>query len=138
MAKRRPYQGAHDAAIPVDAITADVAAWADDIVKAVADELLKETRKNARSAFQDKSGKLRKSIRKKKSKFGDATMIVQASMPHAHLVERGHKVKVRKDGRVLGHASAHPFLGPAAETVRERLPEIINSVVGSLTIEVKQ
>ena len=137
MAKRRAYQGAHDAAIPIDAITAEVAAWSDDIVKAVADELLKETRKNAQSAFQDKSGKLRKSIGKKKSKFGESTMIVQASMPHAHLVERGHNV-VAKDGRVLGHAPAHPFLGPAAEAVRERLPEIINSVVGALTIEVKQ
>lgn len=138
MAKRRPYQGAHDAAIPIDAITAEVAAWSDDIVKAVADELLNETRKNAQSAFKDKSGKLRKSIGKKKSKFGESMMIVQASMPHAHLVERGHNVKVKNDGRVLGHAPAHPFLGPAAETVRERLPEIINSVVGSLTIEVKQ
>ncbi|MDL2280153.1 HK97 gp10 family phage protein [Desulfovibrio sp. OttesenSCG-928-G11] len=137
MAKRRPYQGAHDAAIPIEAITTEVAAWSDDIVKAVADELLKETRKNARSAFADKSGKLRKSIRKKKSKFGESMMIVQASMPHAHLVEQGHDVKVRKDGRVLGHAPARPFLGPAAETVRSRLPEIINNVVGPITIEVK-
>lgn len=137
MAKRKPYQGAHDAAIPIDAIMPEVAAWADDIVNAVADELVKETRKNARAAFTDRSGKLRKSIRKKKSKFGDATMIVQASMPHAHLVEHGHNVKIKKDGRVLGHAPAHPFLGPAAEAVRERLPEIINNVVGALTIEVK-
>lgn len=137
MTKKRAYQGAHDAAIPVDAITADVAAWADDIVKAVADELLKETRKNARSAFQDKSGKLRKSIGKKKSRFGESMMIVQASMPHAHLIEHGHNV-VAKGGRVVGHAPAHPFLGPAAETVRERLPEIINAVVGALTVEVKQ
>lgn len=137
MAKRRPYQGAHDAAIPIEAITAEVAAWADDIVKAVADELLNEARKNARSAFQDKSGKLRKSIGKKKSKFGETMMIVQASMPHAHLVERGHNVKIKKDGRVLGHAPAHPFLGPAADAVRERLPEIINNVVGNISIEVK-
>lgn len=137
MAKRRPYQGAREAAIPINAITEEVAAWSDDIVKAVADELLKEARKNARSAFQDKSGKLRKSIKKKKSKFGENTMIVQASMPHAHLVEHGHNVKVKKDGRVLGHAAAHPFLAPAAEAVRERLPEIINNVVGTITIEVE-
>lgn len=137
MAKRRPYQGAHDAGIPIDAITADVAAWSDDIVKAVSNELLKEARKNAQSAFKDKSGKLRKSIGKKKSKFGENMMIVQASMPHAHLIEHGHNV-VAKGGRVVGHAPAHPFLGPAVETVRERLPEIINTVVGSLTIEVKQ
>ena len=137
MPKRGPYQGAHEAAIPVEAITAEVAAWSDDIVKAVADELLKEARKNAETAFADKSGKLRKSLGKKKSKFGSDTMIVQASAPHAHLVERGHNVKVKKDGRVLGHAAAHPFLGPAAEAVRARLPEIINNVVGELTIEVK-
>lgn len=137
MAKRRPYQGAREAAIPINAITEEVAAWSDDIVKAVADELLKEARKNARSAFQDKSGKLRKSIKKKKSRFGKDMMIVQASMPHAHLVEHGHNVKVKKDGRVLGHAAAHPFLAPAAEAVRERLPEIINNVVGTITIEVE-
>lgn len=137
MAKRRAYQGAHDAVIPIEAIMAEVSAWADDIVKAAADELLKEVRKNARSAFKDKSGKLRKSIKKKKSKLDENMMIVQASMPHAHLIEHGHNV-VAKGGRVVGHAPAHSFMGEAEKAVRAHLPEIVNNVVGALTIEVKQ
>ena len=70
-------------------------------------------------------------------KYNPDTIMVKASDPKAHLIEHGHDVKVRKDGRVLGHAPAFPFMGPAEDAVRERLPEIINSVVGALTIEVK-
>ena len=137
MAKRRTYQGAHDAAIPIEAITAEVAAYTDDILEAVGSELLKEVRKNAATAFTTRKGRLIKSIKKSKSKHTPDTILVKATDPKAHLIEHGHDVKIRKDGAVLGHAPAFPFMAPAEDSVRERLPEIINNVVGSFTIEVK-
>jgi len=123
--------------IPIEAITTEVAAYSDEIVRVVANEVLKEARKNAGLAFVDRSGKLSRSIRATKSKFNKDSMVVKATAPHAHLVEHGHAVKVEKGGRVVGHAAAHPFLGPAVESVRDRLPSIINNVVGPLAIEVK-
>ncbi len=126
------------ASIPLDAITADVAAWSDEIVKAVTDEVLKEARKNAGTAFTSRSGNLYKSIKTAKSKFNPGSLLVKATDPKAHLIEHGHQVKISKEGAVIGHAAAHPFLGPAADAVRARLPEIVNNVVGALTIEVKK
>ena len=125
------------ASIPIEAITAEVAAYTDDILEAVGNELLKEVRKNAATAFTTRKGLLVKSIKKAKSKYNPDTIVVKASDPKAHLIEHGPDVKVRKDGRVLGHAPAFPFMGPAEDAVRERLPDIINNVVGALTIEVK-
>jgi len=104
----------------------------------VGNELLKEVRKNAASAFTTRKGRLIKSIKKAKSKYAPDTILVKATDPKAHLIEHGHDVKVRKDGAVLGHAPAFPFMAPAEEAVRARLPEIINNVVGPLTIEVKR
>ena len=91
----------------------------------------------ARTAFADKSGNLRKSIKGKRSKFDKDTHIVGAFAPHAHLIEHGHDVTVDKNGTVVGHAPARPFLGPAAEAVRARLPEIVKSVQ-ELRYEVKR
>jgi hypothetical protein len=133
----RRYQGAHEANIPIDAILQDCGAWVDDIVKAVSDELLKETRARAGAAFKNKTGNLRKSIRKKKSKLYKDSQIVGAFAPHAHLIEFGHDVKVSKDGRVVGHAQARPFLGPASDAVRGRLRGIVEGM-GIPVIEVKQ
>jgi hypothetical protein len=126
----RRFQGANEVNIPIEDILREYAAWTDEIVKAVGDELLKETRAKARTAFADRSGKLRKSIRRKKSKFDKEMHIVGAFMPHAHLIEFGHDVKVSKGGRVVGHAKAHPFLREAEKAVRDRLPEIVRKVVG--------
>jgi hypothetical protein len=126
------------AAIPVDAIAGEVAAYADDIIKAVAKEVLAETKRNAARAFENRSGRLYKSIKAEKSRYNDQTMLVKATSPQAHLIEYGHDVKVKKGGVVVGHVAARPFLGPAMDAVRDRLPDIINNVVGPLTIEVKQ
>lgn len=66
------------------------------------------------SAFQDKTGLLRKRIKLKKSKFEDGGYIVQARAPHAHLVEFGH-VKFLW-GRPTGErVPPHPYLRPALE-----------------------
>lgn len=81
----------------------------EPIAKAVAVEAQRS------SAFADKTGKLRKSIKAARSKFDDGGWIVMATAPHAHLIEFGH-ANVRK-GRVVGHVPARPFLRPALQTV---------------------
>lgn len=81
----------------------------DKDASAIADEV----HKNAKSttAFKDKTGNLRGSIRKLKSKFKNGGYIVIADGSdenrgyHAHLVEFGHGGK--------HPAPAHPFLRPA-------------------------
>lgn len=134
----RQHQGAAEVNIPIEAIVAEVGAWSDEIVSAVSNELLKETKANAAKAFKDKTGGLRKSIKKKKSKMDKDTNIVGAFWPSAHLIEHGHDIKVTKGGEVLGHVPAHPFLGPAEKSVSDRLTDIVNNVVGPLTVEVKK
>jgi len=62
------------------------------------------------SAFSDKTGNLRKSLKKKKSKFKDGGYIVFSKAPHAHLVEYGHAVA--GTGK---RVPPHPFLRPALE-----------------------
>ena len=66
------------------------------------------------AAFQDKTGKLRKTIKLKKSKFEDGGYIVQARAPHAHLVEFGH-VKFLWGKPTSERVPPHPFLRPALE-----------------------
>lgn len=52
-------------------------------------EVVHQEAKNT-TTFKDKTGNLRKSIKKRKSKFKDGGYIVFANAPHAHLVEFGH------------------------------------------------
>ena len=66
------------------------------------------------AAFQDKTGKLRKKIKLKKSKFEDGGWIVEARAPHAHLVEFGH-VKFLWGKPTSERVPPHPFLRPALE-----------------------
>ena len=61
----------------------------------------------ASTAFKDKTGMLRKNIRRKKSKYKDGGWIVKANAPHAHLIEFGHGG--------INPAPAHPFLRPARD-----------------------
>jgi len=71
-------------------------------------------------AFVNKTGNLRLSIKKRKSKFENGGYIVQASGKgkdkgyHAHLVEFGHVLIAW--GHITGKRVApHPFLRPALE-----------------------
>lgn len=91
---------------------ADVMKAIDQNLEETADIVEREAQTTA--AFQDKAGKLRKAIKKKKSKFADGGYIVQARAPHAHLVEFGH-VKFLW-GRPTGErVPPHPYLRPALE-----------------------
>lgn len=135
----RVYKGAAEVNIPIDGILKEFSAWADDIIKAVGDEVLKETRKRARTAFRDDTGYLRKSIKKKKSRYDKHTHIVGAFAPHAHLMEYGTDLRVsKKTGKTSGHMPASPFLGPARDAVSARLEDIVRKAVGDMTITVKK
>ena len=58
------------------------------------------------------NGVLRKSIKKKKSRFENGGYIVYSKAPHAHLVELGHVMIAW--GRVTGkRVKPHPFLRKA-------------------------
>jgi len=84
------------------------------------------------SAFIDKTGNLRKSIKKKKSKYPDGGYIVSATGKsgdgqkgyHAHLVEYGH---VARDG---GRVPPHAFMRPALEVGKELAAAEIKQLKG--------
>jgi len=77
---------------------------------------LVETSAKTSSAFSDKTGKLRGSIKKSKSRYEDGGYIVVAKAPHSHLVEYGHVMLTAKGAPTkLGRVPAHPFMRPAKE-----------------------
>lgn len=74
------------------------------------------------AAFVDRTGNLRVSIRKRKSKFEGGGFIIVASGRgkdkgyHAHLVEFGHVMLTHAGMPTkLGRVPAHPYMRPAAE-----------------------
>ena len=122
-------RGSSKVDIPIEAIVQEYAAYAMEIVEAVSKELVKETRRQAKRAFVSQTGRLYKSIKKRKSKFDKDTVIVGAFAPHAQLVEFGTGMRVDKRGKTSGHVPAKPFLSAAEAAVRDRLKQIAESVV---------
>ena len=99
----------------IDGIDAAV----NEIVQALDGQLedvagLVEQEAQGTAAFVDKTGKLRKTIKKLKSKFDKGGWIVKASGPHAHLVEYGH-FAIPPGKLEGGRVPPHPFLRPALE-----------------------
>ena len=92
----------------------------DKFLNKVALYIAKDARNT--SAFIDRTGNLRKSIRKKKSKFEDGGYIVVASGKnttdskgwHAHLIEFGHRKFIH--GKDTGEfVPPNPFMRPAVQ-----------------------
>lgn len=95
----------------------------DKYLSKIADFVRDEAKRS--SDFADKTGNLRRSIRKRKSKYEHGGFIVSASGRnttedgtgngyHAHLVEYGHEV--HSHGKPTGkRAAPHPFLRNAAD-----------------------
>lgn len=84
-------------------------------IDATAMEIAQQVADDARNtaAFADKTGRLRKSIQARKSRYEGGGAIVVATAPHAALIEYGHALVVK--GKAAGHVPAHPFLRPAKE-----------------------
>lgn len=120
-----------------EAILREVARFTDEGIEAVAKE--SAARAKTSSAFIDKSGKLRRSIRAKKGnkrrRKNETAWLVQATAPHAHLVEYGHAM-VTPGGNLAGHVPAHPFLQLAVDSVMPEAERIAAEHLKKINIKV--
>lgn len=96
----------------LDAALDEILAAVDADLSGIADYVEAEAKTTAR--FVDKTGNLRKTIKKRKSKFPEGGYIVVATAPHAHLVEFGHASWV-KGVYVKDHVKPRRFLRQAKE-----------------------
>ena len=78
-----------------------------DHINENAETIAKQIAADAKASVNVITGTLKKSIRAKKSKFEDGGWIVQATAPHAFLVEYGHGGPKP--------APPHPYLRPALD-----------------------
>ena len=98
-----------------DEIPPEFVKYIDDNAEDIAQEI--EFRAQATAAFIDKTGRLRKSIKARKSKYEGGGWIVGAWSPHAWLVEFGHELIDWYSGRKVGHVPEHKFLRTALNNV---------------------
>ena len=96
----------------LDAALDEILVAVDADLSGIADYVEAEAKTTAR--FADKTGNLRKTIKKRKSKFPEGGYIVVATAPHAHLVEFGHAMWV-KGVYVKDHVKPRRFLRQAKE-----------------------
>ena len=96
----------------LDAALDEILVAVDADLSGIADYVEAEAKTTAR--FADKTGNLRKTIKKRKSKFPEGGYIVVATAPHAHLVEFGHAMWV-KGVYVKDHVKPRKFLRTAKE-----------------------
>jgi hypothetical protein len=80
-----------------------------------AESIAKDIAADARASVNVVTGNLRKSIKAKKSKFEDGGWIIQATAPHASLLEFGWKTSKKGPSE-----TAKPFLRPALDRNIER------------------
>lgn len=113
-----------------DGQLAEVVRAVEENLSEVADIVHREAKASA--GFADKTGNLRKSIRKKKSKFKNGGFIVSASGHggdkgyHAALVEFGH-VKFLWGKPTGERVPPHPFMRPALEIGLQKALELFRS-----------
>ncbi len=96
----------------LDAALDEILVAVDADLSGIADYVEAEAKTTAR--FADKTGNLRKTIKKRKSKFPEGGYVVVATAPHAHLVEFGHAMWV-KGVYVKDHVKPRKFLRTAKE-----------------------
>ena len=86
--------------------------YLDDKAMQIADKIKRDAK--ATTAFIDKSGRLRRSIKRRKSKFDGGGYMVKAGgkgAMQAWLIEHGHAGPLKSSPRT----PAHPFLKPALD-----------------------
>ena len=79
------------------------------------------------SLFADKTGNLRKSLKKKISRYEDGGYLVLSKAPHAHLVEFGHEMVTSKGQATGKRVPPHPFLRTATEKGIRRAVELFRA-----------
>ena len=130
-----------DVDIDIGAIVEEVKKATKAGLRAVAEDVASRAR--ATSAFSDKSGALRRSIRVEDPDPDVPLLLVKAGgytatdnyAPHAHLIEYGH-AQVTKDGRLVGHTPARPFMGPARDAAMQQAGEVAAAAIGPINIRV--
>lgn len=99
---------------------------ADEALELIADDVVR--RAKASAAFADKTGGLRKSIKKVRGKYPaeNPAWLVKATAPNAHLVEYGHG----------GPAPAppHPFLTPARDAAMATAGKTVADELNRITV----
>lgn len=122
--------------IDLEAVMKEVSLASEEGIKAVAEEA--KNRAKSSASFIDRSGKLRKSIKversKKRRKEGETVYLLRVSAPHAHLIERGHAM-VTRNGEVVGHVPARPFLQPAADSVMAEAEQLMDAHLKKIDIK---
>lgn len=110
-----------------DAITQEL----ENYRQTVTDEMKKDVKtvaKECKQEIQAKSpiltGDYKKGWRVKKvfESENDIRVVVENKTDYrlTHLLEHGHDVK-NKEGKVIGHAPAHPHIGPASQNASRKL-----------------
>lgn len=135
---RGTFQGVAEVVIPIEEVISEFSAWADEIIDAVATEAVSEIKRQASLNFISRTGNLYRSIKKKKSRRVKGMAIAGAFAPHAHLIERGHDLVLGKNGRVVKHIPARPFVRAAENSITARLPEIVDSVMSDKIVYIKR
>lgn len=122
--------------IPVKEIVRDVEIWWSAQQDEIANAMLKKLRQNIDRKTKRKTGNLRKSVRKRRSKTDKNVIMAGAWAPHAHLIEMGHRLTTppRGKGKVIGHVAPKSFFRPAEDELKAELAELIDDI----TIEVKR
>lgn len=91
-----------------------------EIERELAELILSQVNQSA--SFRDKTGRLRRNNKIKKSRLGDGLIVVNTDKK-APLIEYGHGIY--NDGQRVGVAEAKPFYRPAVAKVRNMLGQIV-------------
>jgi hypothetical protein len=94
-----------------DAVPDFVKKYIDENAEDVAGEI--EFRATGTTVFLDKTGRLRKALKARKSKYEDGGWIVGAWAPHAWVVEYGHDLINSYTGKKVGHVGGRSYLRKA-------------------------
>jgi len=119
--------GRRGSAIKVEArfVPADIGPILDKLNEHIENncmQLAQECAETAKGLVGEKTGYLKKHIKAYRSRYEEGGAICYADAPHAWLVEFGHALI--RNGQVIGHVPAHPFMRPAKEKVMARARQL--------------
>ncbi len=102
-------------------------------------KLKKQAKQYAKQAVKKKTGNYFKGIKKGKvyiyRKNGAFSVRVYGAAPHTHLIEKGHNIKNKKDGAVLGRARAFQVLDKSAKQFETEYQKDIENFVDEVIEE---
>ena len=134
----------------LDKLTKDLEKFAKEAVPPlgrVAHHGAESIRIRAKAKVNNVSGDLARSLRVKDSKLSSNKLYVGSYVTwgddvrdYAAPLELGHNVKNVKDGPVIGHVKARPFLRPAADeskrNIKKWMIEAINKQIEKLGVDI--